>query len=99
MKKLLLFVAVVLLYSCNNSQEVVIEDTSKPIVKYVNKSYSHDFEDNEIVYLKPDSLPCFVNNKGSDHTYELYSLSKESLFNRYDNGEIDTTLIFPKRLK
>ena len=98
MKKLLTLLTLLLLSSCYNTEEVVVQDIEKP-TQQLNKSYTHDFADNEIVYLKPDSIPCFVNYKDGSHSYELTSLDKSSLFIQYEHGTIDTTLIFPKRLK
>jgi hypothetical protein len=96
MKKLILFITVILLYSCDDSQEIIVEDVNQPIIKYVEKTYSHEFKKNEIVYLKPDSIPCYVRFR-NDSSYDLISLSEKSLFQK--KTYVDTTLIFPKRLK
>ena len=98
MKTLFLLPFILLSISCNNTEEVIVENVEKP-TQQLNKSYTHDFADNEIVYLKPDSIPCFVDYKDGSHSYELTSLDKSSLFIQYEHGTIDTTLIFPKRLK
>jgi hypothetical protein len=98
MKTLFLLPFILLSISCNNTEEVIVENVEKPTQR-LNKSYSHEFEENEIVYLKPDSIPCFVDYKDGSHSYELISLDRNSLFQEFNSGTIDTTLIFSKRLK
>jgi hypothetical protein len=98
MKTLFLLPFILLSISCNNTEEVIVENIEKP-TQQLNKSYSHEFADNEIVYLKPDSIPCFVSYKDGSHSYALVSLDKNSLFQESNRNGIDTTLIFPKRLK
>lgn len=99
MKKLLLIIFSLSLINCNESKKILVtKENSKPDT-YIKKTWSHEFEENEIVYLKPDSIPCFVDYKHDNNHYELISLDKNSLFNSFNNGTIDTCLIFPKKIK
>ena len=97
MKTLFLLPFILLSISCNNTEEVIVENVEKP-TQQLNKSYTHEFAENEIVYLKPDSIPCAVYSKRNSDSYDLIILSGKT---KLETGGvyIDTSLIFPKRLK
>jgi hypothetical protein len=97
MKKLLTFLLLILLFSCKHSEEVIVENVEKP-KEQSNKSYTHEFAENEIVYLKPDSIPCAVYSKRNSDSYDLIILSGKTKL-ELGGVYIDTSLIFPKRLK
>lgn len=98
MKNLLFIIFSLLLINCKEAKKIpVTKENSKPDT-YVKKTWSHEFEENEIVYLKPDSIPCAIDYKDNcTNSYRLIILRNNPSLE--PSILIDTSLIFPKKIK